>query len=79
MNTYETVYGYDGGGYSIGDRVELHPGTDLWMRGARYGVVVGLSLTPKDRVRVELDKLPGRTFSGSADTFRFAGSYQAQE
>ena len=23
--------------------------------------------------------LPGRTFSGSADTFRFAGSYQSQE
>ena len=23
----------------IGDRVELHPGMDLWMRGARFGVV----------------------------------------
>ena len=23
-----------------GDRVEVHPGTDLWMRGARYGTVV---------------------------------------
>jgi len=23
-----------------GTRVELHPGYDLWMRGARFGVVV---------------------------------------
>ena len=65
-----TVRGYDGNGYTVGDRVELHPGTDLWMRGARFGVVVGLSVTPKDRVKVKLDKLPRRTFAGSADTFR---------
>ena len=62
-------YGYDGNGYTIGDRVELHPGTDLWMRGARYGDVVGLSLTPNDRVRVKIDRT-GRTISGSEDTFR---------
>lgn len=62
--------GYDGKEYSIGDRVELHPGTDLWMRGARFGTVVGASLTPKDRVRVELDKLPNRKFSGSEETFK---------
>ena len=66
----ETVNGYDGNGYTVGDRVEIHPGTDLWMRGARYGEVVRLSLTPKDRVHVRLDKLPGRTYAGSADTFR---------
>lgn len=66
----ETVYGYDGLGYTIGDRVELHPGTDLWMRGARYGEVVSMSLTPNDRVHVKLDYLPNRKFSGSADTFR---------
>lgn len=62
-------YGYDGNGYDIGDRVELHPGTDLWMRGVRYGQVVGSSFTPNDRVKVKLDKLPG-TFAGSEDTFR---------
>jgi len=62
--------GYDGTEYNVGDRVELHPGTDLWMRGARYGTVVGMSLTPNDRVKVEVDKLPGRKFSGSEDTFR---------
>lgn len=22
-----------------GDRVELHPGCDLWMRGAKYGTI----------------------------------------
>lgn len=65
-----TFYGYDGNGYEIGDRVEIHPGTDLWMRGARYGEVVGSSLTPNDRVHVKLDKLPGRKFSGSQDTFK---------
>lgn len=66
----EQLIGFDGVPYMVGDRVELHPGTDLWMRGARYGTVVGTSSTPRDRVRVELDKMPGRKFSGSADTFR---------
>jgi hypothetical protein len=66
----QTVYGYDGLAYGVGDRVELHPGTDLWMSGARFGEVIGLSLTPKDRVRVSVDALGGRKFSGSADTFR---------
>ena len=64
------ITGYDGNGYTVGDRVELHPGTDLWMRGARYGTVVRLSLTPSDRVHVELDAIPGRVFAGSAETFR---------
>ena len=67
---FETVTGYDGNGYTIGDRVEITPGADLWMRGARYGVVVGMSLTPVDRIRVEMDKIPGRKFSGSADMFK---------
>ena len=35
-----TVVGFDGVTYGVGDRVELHPGTDLWMQGARYGEVV---------------------------------------
>ena len=61
--------GYDGNGYDVGDRVEIHPGTDMWMRGARYGVVVGQSLTPADRVRVRMDAT-GRTVSGSEDTFK---------
>ena len=64
-----TLYGFDGNGYTVGDRVEIHPGTDLWMRGARYGVVVRTSLTPKDRVHVKLDKVRG-IVAGTADTFQ---------
>lgn len=71
MNEERTpLIGYDGNGYDVGDRVEIHPGTDLWMQGARYGTVTGRSLTPKDRVHVELDKIPGTTFGGTEDTFR---------
>ena len=64
--------GWDGEEYGVGDRVEIHPGCDLWMRGARFGTVVGLSQTEKDRVHVELDKIPGRTFCGTEDTFCLA-------
>lgn len=49
----------------------MHPACDLWMRGARFGTVVGSSLTERDRVKVRLDAFPNRTFSGSEDTFRF--------
>jgi hypothetical protein len=31
--------GYDNCSIKVGDRVELHPGTDLWARGAKYGEV----------------------------------------
>ena len=66
----EELIGYDGQSYKIGDRVEIHPGTDLWMAGARFGEVVGTSLTPHDRVRVIMDRIPARTYSAAADTFR---------
>ena len=36
--------GYDGNKYDVGDRVELHPAMDLWMRGARYGKVVAFEI-----------------------------------
>jgi len=62
--------GYDGNGYDVGDRVELHPGSDLWMRGAKFGTVVGASLTHYDRVRVRLDRIPGKVYCGPADRFR---------
>lgn len=64
------VQGYDGIGYGVGDRIEIHPGTDLWMRGARYGVVVGLSITPQDRVKVKLDRTGAKVWSGPSDRFR---------
>ena len=28
--------------FEIGTRVQLHPATDAWMQGDRYGVIVGL-------------------------------------
>lgn len=44
--------------YGIGDRVELHPATDEWMMGDRYGEVVGYDapLVEGSAVRVKLDK-----------------------
>jgi len=41
----------------LGRRFELHPGTDLWMRGARYGEVKGVSRD--GHFIVEMDKLEG--------------------
>ncbi len=35
-----TGYGESVIDFSTGDRVELHPATDLWMQGARYGNVL---------------------------------------
>ena len=66
------AYGYDGTAIRVGDRVELHPALDLWMRGARYGTVTNLSLTPNDRVRFTLDAFPNRQtpFAASADSLR---------
>ena len=65
----EPIIGYDGQPYGIGDRVEIHPGTDLWMMGARYGEVVGTSITSDDRVHVVMDKVPGIR-SDTADLFQ---------
>lgn len=39
---------------TVGDRIELHPATDLWMRGARYGTVVKVG---RKWVHVKLDAL----------------------
>ena len=66
----EPFIGYDGQPYRVGDRIEIHPGTDLWMMGARYGVVIGSSLTPNDRVRVRMDRKPKTKFGGTEDTFK---------
>ena len=39
--------------FTKGDRVELHPATDLWMRGMRFGTVVGIG---RKMLNVELDR-----------------------
>lgn len=65
------IIGYDGSTLFMGARVELHPGCDLWAQGAKYGNIIGFSLTPADRVKVKLDHF---TFavSGPAENFRAA-------
>lgn len=46
----------------VGTRVELAPHLDLWMRGARYGVVEGYMRTGATKLpaiaKVRLDALP---------------------
>lgn len=48
--------------FAKGDRVELHPATDAWMMGDRYGVVVSVGPyigdpdDPQQVVRVRMDK-----------------------
>lgn len=37
-----------------GQRIQMHPATDLWMKGARFGVVEGI--VDKHRILVKLDK-----------------------
>lgn len=48
--------GYDGSPIFEGDRIELHPATDLWMRGARFGRVHRLTGCAAD---VLMDNRPG--------------------
>jgi hypothetical protein len=38
--------------FKVGDRVELHPATDRWMRGDRFGAVTKLG---RRYVHVKLD------------------------
>ena len=59
--------GYDGNGYSVGDRVELHPACDLWMMGARYGTV---SAHIGRNVAVSVDKLPNKVMRAAENMFR---------
>jgi hypothetical protein len=47
----------NGTAIAANDRVELHPATDLWMRGARFGTVDRIE---GGKVWVELDKVQGK-------------------
>jgi hypothetical protein len=47
--------------FKAGDRVELHPAHDLWMRGARYGTVERTSSTGSV-VWVRVDKASARLY-----------------
>lgn len=61
------VIGYDGNGIMVGDCVELHPGCDLWMRGARYATVLGFN---GRHVVVDVDKLAKGRRLFTADRLR---------
>jgi hypothetical protein len=49
-----------------GMRVELHPATDRWMMGDRFGEIVALQTGP-EWVRVKLDKSGDRLWFNAAD------------
>lgn len=53
----ESVSSSDTHGWRVGQRVKLHPATDWWMRGARYGTIerVGRKLV---HVRLEVGGAP---------------------
>jgi hypothetical protein len=52
--------------FTLGDRVELHPGMDLWMRGARYGTVTKVT---SRSVHVNLDRAGTVKVDGSKLAF----------
>jgi hypothetical protein len=45
---------YELSDFKPGDRIELHPATDLWMRGARFGTVRKIG---RKFVTIEIDAL----------------------
>lgn len=47
--------------FQLGQHVELHPATDRWMMGDRYGTIIRVSLI-FDRVTLRMDK-SGRKLS----------------
>lgn len=51
--------GMEGRQFGVGDRVEIHPRFDLWMRGARFGTVRSVHETGNGRIliKVKLDKV----------------------
>lgn len=46
--------------FKLGTRVELHPATDLWMRGARFGEVIAIG---RKFLHVKLDASPRRVIT----------------
>lgn len=44
--------------FKVGQRIQLHPGTNLWMQGARYGEIVKVG---RKVLHVRLDVTFGKT------------------
>ena len=51
------LYGFDGLALTVGDRVQFHPATSMWLSGARYGQIVEQK---GDRFYVVPDHVGGR-------------------
>lgn len=67
-----SIVDYEGNRAIVGDRVELHPATDWWMRGARYGIIKALKMRYSgDPVAViRLDNYPRRSIHFLGRDFR---------
>lgn len=50
--------------FNIGDRIQMHPATDAWMKGDRYGIVVKVT---KRSIHIELDS--GRVIRVASNNF----------
>ena len=58
--------------FKIGDSVELHPGTDRWMRGDRFGAVVKIG---RKHLHVKMD-VSGQTIRVHPDNIgRYKGAW----
>ena len=51
--------------YLLGTRVELHPATDAWMMGDRYGTIVKVN---KFNVSIKMDK-SGRILKATENNY----------
>jgi ribosomal protein L21E len=43
--------------FAVGDRIQMHPATDAWMRGDRYGEVVKLLRGGAYKVKLDVSGL----------------------
>ena len=60
--------GYDGSTLAVGTRIELHPGCNLWMAGARFGTITKIG---RKLIAVQLDRQPaGARLMFHADRLR---------
>jgi hypothetical protein len=59
---------------TIGTRIELHPATDRWMMGDRFGMVTGID-KPTGRFRVKMN-VSGKTLKIPPDQIGRIGDQQ---
>jgi len=67
-----SIVDYEGNRAIIGDRVELHPATDWWMRGARFGIIKYLKTRTDGQpvAAIRLDNYPKRAIHFLGRDFR---------